>query len=94
MPLLLFMERISIKGFGQPDPYEWFYEKVRLAGVENGPPTPLLMGRHLLEIGSKPGPRIGEITRAVYEMQLDGDVRTLDEALAAAQRLLNEETNQ
>jgi tRNA nucleotidyltransferase (CCA-adding enzyme) len=94
MPLLLFITRISIKGFDQPDPYEWFYEKVRLAGVENGPPAPLLMGRHLLEMGLKPGPGIGKITRAVYEMQLDGDVSTLDEALTAAQRLLNEESNQ
>ena len=52
------------------------------------------MGRHLLEMGLKPGPRVGEITRAVYEMQLDGAVSTLDEALTAAQRLLNEESNQ
>jgi hypothetical protein len=45
-------------------------------------------------MGLKPGPRIGEITRAVYEMQLDGDVSTLDETLAAAQSLFNEESDQ
>jgi hypothetical protein len=39
-------------------------------------------------MGLAPGPRIGEITRAVYEMQLDGRVGTLEEALAAAKLLL------
>ena len=28
----------------------------------------------------KPGPRVGEILKAVYEQQLDGAVTTLDEA--------------
>jgi hypothetical protein len=38
----------------------------------------------------KPGPRIGEITRAVYEMQLDGRVQTLDEAEGAAAALIDD----
>ena len=44
--------------------------------VEQRPPDPILLGRHLLELGVEPGPAMGEITRAVYEMQLDGRVRT------------------
>ena len=51
---------------------EWFIERVRSLGVEKKPPAPILMGRHLLAMGLQPGPRIGEITRAIYEMQLDG----------------------
>ena len=43
-----------------------------------------LLGRHLLKLGLQPGPRVGEILRAVYEQQLDGTVTTLDEAIAAA----------
>jgi tRNA nucleotidyltransferase (CCA-adding enzyme) len=69
---------------------EWFAEKVRSLGVQRQPPRPILMGRHLLAMGLSPGPRIGEITRAVYEMQLDGRVRDLDEALAQARALLSE----
>ncbi|HEX8551500.1 MAG TPA: hypothetical protein VF681_08070 [Abditibacteriaceae bacterium] len=57
-------------------------------GVENGPIAPLLLGRHVLELGLKPGPRVGEITRAVYEQQLDGDVTNLEEALAVARALV------
>jgi hypothetical protein len=49
------------------------------------------MGRHLLALGLEPGPLIGRVTRAVYEMQLDGRVSTLDEALSAARRLLDGE---
>ena len=42
--------------------------------------SPILMGRHLLGMGVTPGPRMGEILKAVYEQQLDGEVTTLDEA--------------
>jgi len=39
-------------------------------------------------MGLSPGPRVGEITRAVYEMQLDGRVTTLEEGLEEARVLL------
>jgi tRNA nucleotidyltransferase (CCA-adding enzyme) len=67
---------------------EWFIARVHDLGVEERPPRPILMGRHLLEMGLRPGPEIGRITGAVFEMQLDGRVKTLDEALRAARRLL------
>jgi tRNA nucleotidyltransferase (CCA-adding enzyme) len=59
---------------------DWFLARARALGVEHAPPKPLLLGRHLLEMGVKPGPAMGEILRAVYEAQLDGEVTTLDEA--------------
>jgi len=68
---------------------EWFIERARELEVVSHAPAPLLLGRHLLEMGLEPGPRIGEITRAVYEVQLDGRVRTLDEARAAAQEIIS-----
>lgn len=68
---------------------EWFIARARELAVESTPPAPLLLGRHLLEMGLEPGPRIGEITRAVYEMQLDGRVRTLDEAKQFAKRIIS-----
>jgi tRNA nucleotidyltransferase (CCA-adding enzyme) len=67
---------------------EWFIERARELEVEQRPPAPLLMGRHLIEMGVPSGPRMGEITRAVYEMQLDGRVQTLGEAKQAAEKLL------
>jgi len=68
---------------------EWFIQRSRELQVEQRPPDPILLGRHLLELGVKPGPEMGEITRAVYEMQLDGRVRTLDEAIAEAKKIIS-----
>jgi tRNA nucleotidyltransferase (CCA-adding enzyme) len=67
---------------------EWFLQRVKELKVEQRPPDPLLLGRHLLELGMPPGPRMGEIARAVYEMQLDGRVQTLEEAIGEAKKLL------
>jgi tRNA nucleotidyltransferase (CCA-adding enzyme) len=67
---------------------EWFIQRTRELAVEQRPPDPLLLGRHLLELGVEPGPQMGEITRAVYEMQLDGRVRDLDDAIAEARKLI------
>jgi tRNA nucleotidyltransferase (CCA-adding enzyme) len=69
---------------------DWFIARARELQVAEEPPAPLLMGRHLLEMGLEPGLRIGEITRAVYEMQLDGRVQTLDEARAAAANMIDD----
>jgi tRNA nucleotidyltransferase (CCA-adding enzyme) len=68
---------------------EWFIERTKELQVEQRPPDPLLLGRHLLELGVEPGPKVGEVTRAVYEMQLDGSVRTLDEAINEARKIID-----
>ncbi|MGI9069005.1 MAG: CCA tRNA nucleotidyltransferase [Pyrinomonadaceae bacterium] len=69
---------------------EWFIQRARELAVEQRPPAPLLLGRHLLELGLEPGPRVGEITKAIYEMQLDGRVHNLEEAREAAKKLTGE----
>jgi tRNA nucleotidyltransferase (CCA-adding enzyme) len=68
---------------------EWFIERARELEVVTAAPAPILLGRHLLEMGLEPGPRIGEITRAIYEMQLDGRVGTLDEAKEVAKDMMS-----
>ncbi|HEY5073993.1 MAG TPA: hypothetical protein VII34_04800, partial [Pyrinomonadaceae bacterium] len=68
---------------------EWFIARARELEVESKAPAPLLLGRHLLEMGLDPGPRVGEITRAVYEMQLDGRVGTLEEAKEVAKKAIS-----
>jgi tRNA nucleotidyltransferase (CCA-adding enzyme) len=67
---------------------EWFIQRARELQVEQRAPEPLLLGRHLMSLGVQPGPRMGEITRAVYEMQLDGRVRTVEEAIDEAKKFL------
>ena len=75
-------------GVFRPDGEEWFHGRVKSLGIEERAPAPLLLGRHVLELGIQPGPEVGKVTRAVYELQLDGTVSTLDEAIAAAREIL------
>ncbi len=67
---------------------DWFVERARSLGVERRAPAPILLGRHLLALGLKPGPRVGEILKAVYEQQLDGSVTDLEGAIALARTYL------
>ena len=73
---------------------DWLWRRMRELAVSDGAPPPLLLGRHLLALGLAPGPRLGEILRAVYELQLDGSVSTLDEALAAGRELAARPANE
>lgn len=67
---------------------DWFLERARALGVEHAPPAPLLLGRHLLELGVRPGPEVGRLLKQVYERQLDGEIVTIDDGIAAAKSLL------
>lgn len=67
---------------------DWFIARARSLGVEHRPPAPILLGRHLIAMGVAPGPRMGEILRAVYEQQLDGAVTTLEEAEGTARAIV------
>ncbi len=67
---------------------DWFLERARALGVEHAPPTPLVLGRHLIDLGMSPGPAMGALLRQIYEAQLDGDITTLDEGLRRARDLL------
>jgi tRNA nucleotidyltransferase (CCA-adding enzyme) len=60
---------------------EWFIERVRELHVEKKAPEPILMGRHLIDLGLKPSPQFGELLDSVYEMQLDGKIVDLSQAI-------------
>jgi tRNA nucleotidyltransferase (CCA-adding enzyme) len=66
---------------------EWFIERVRSLQIEKKAPDAILMGRHLIELGLTPGPQFKKILDAVYEMQLDGNVSSVDEAIAVAKEM-------
>ena len=67
---------------------DWFESNLRRLNVFDGPPEAFLMGRHVLELGVKPGPIIGKIVERVYVMQLAGEISSFDEALEAARVLI------
>ena len=73
----------------EPVAMDWFLERVRRLNVEVRPPDSILRGRDVLALGVAPGPEVGRIVKAVYELQLDGTVTTLEEARIEAQRILD-----
>ncbi len=75
------------KRFGS-EAQEWFIERVLSLQIEKRAPDPILMGRHLIELGLTPGPEFKRILEAVYERQLDGKVTNVDEAISAARKLV------
>ena len=58
---------------------------------ERSPIEPLLSGRDLInELHLKPGPILGYLLNEIFQLQIQGDVGTRDEALEEARRLLDE----
>ena len=72
----------------------WFLERARELGVQHAAPEPLLLGRHLVALGVRPGPQMGVILRQVYERQLDGRVTSVEEGIQAAREILAAPTEQ
>jgi len=67
---------------------DWFVNRARQLGVEKQPPAPIVLGRHLLDLGVTPGPRMGAILKVLYERQLDGEIQTLEQGMEAARKLV------
>jgi tRNA nucleotidyltransferase (CCA-adding enzyme) len=67
---------------------DWFLERARELGVDRSPPKPLLLGRHLLDLGVPPGPAMGELLKQVYERQLDGEITSTDDAIKLASQMV------
>ena len=82
-------EAVSREKWFTSEAQEWFIQRAKELEVEQQPPAPILLGRHLLEMGLEAGPRVGEITKVVYEMQLDGRISTIDDAKSAAQEIIS-----
>ncbi|PIQ82916.1 MAG: phosphohydrolase [Candidatus Omnitrophica bacterium CG11_big_fil_rev_8_21_14_0_20_64_10] len=62
--------------------WEFLREKLKEFSQEEIHPAPLITGHDLIGLGYKPGPRMGEILRAVQEQQLEQKLTDRDGALA------------
>jgi poly(A) polymerase len=67
---------------GMMDNYEFLRRKQDEFAHEPIIPPPLVRGDDLLALGLKPGPKIGEMLEAVETRQLEGALRSREEALA------------
>jgi hypothetical protein len=51
-------------------------------------PPPLITGNILIQLGVTPGPSFKHWLESLYDRQLDGELRTPDQALQAAKKLI------
>ena len=72
----------------EPEPLEWLAAQAERLRVADSAPKPLVMGRHLIGLGMKPGPEFGRLLKAAYEAQLDGRFSTAEEGVALVCNLL------
>jgi len=52
-------------------------------------PQSFLSGKHLVNLGVKPGKQMGELIKQSFELQLDGKIRNEDEAVEWARAIVN-----
>jgi putative nucleotidyltransferase with HDIG domain len=74
---------------GRLDSYEFVQAKLQELGREELRPAPLLTGHDLIRAGYTPGQAFGEALSAVETGQLEGEIRTREEALRLAQPILD-----
>jgi poly(A) polymerase len=70
-----------LSSHGKLDNYELVRQRREQLGAEQLRPAPLITGRDLIAEGYVPGPLFGEILAAVEDAQLEGAVKTREEAL-------------
>lgn len=66
---------------GRLDNYQFVTQKLHELPEEQLKPEPLITGRHLIQEGYHPGPAFKQILTAVEDAQLEGRIRTREEAL-------------
>lgn len=71
---------------------QWLARVARQLGVWEAPPEPLLLGRHLLDKGLPPGRIVGNLVKAAFEKQLDGEITTLAQAKDWAREKLKDKS--
>lgn len=60
---------------------EWLLSEAKKLKVEKEAPEPLLMGRDLINLGLKPSKKFKKILEESYNLQLNGEIETKEEAI-------------
>lgn len=69
---------------------DWLLERARALSIDAQPPTALLMGRHLIELGLEPGPHLGRVLEECFARQIEGEFDTLEAGLECARTIIAE----
>ena len=69
---------------------DWLLERARELSIDDRPPKPLLMGRHLIELGLEPGPHFGPVLEECFTRQIEGEFDTLEAGMECARTIIAE----
>ncbi|MBD3414582.1 MAG: HD domain-containing protein [Candidatus Aminicenantes bacterium] len=69
----------------------WLLNQFKELNVSRETIKPLIMGRDLIKLGVKPGPKMGRILKKLYQLQLDDEFRTKKQGLKHAQQMIKKE---
>lgn len=86
IPALVRVAWADAAGRTMPQPKDWEIGQWLLArasdlGVKDSAPQPFLRGKDVLDLGMKPGKKIGVLLEQAFELQLDGALEDRDAAL-------------
>lgn len=62
-------------------PISHYVELEKKFGLDKPKFVPLIMGKDLIELGYKPGPKLGELLKLIEEAELSGDFNTYEEGI-------------
>ena len=68
------------------DAGDWLTERARRLEIEAAAPKPIIMGRHLIQLGLEPGTHFGPIIEACFNAQIEGEFKTLQDGIEYAGR--------
>jgi tRNA nucleotidyltransferase (CCA-adding enzyme) len=74
----------------QPETFpagQWLLQQAEALRVRDSAPRPIVMGRHLIDLGMSPGPAFKLILEACYEAQIEGKITCLEDGIAMVKRL-------
>lgn len=72
---------------------EWLVRNAKALNVYDSVPSPIVMGRHLIDLGIQPGPSFKPILDACYEAQIEGEITSLEEGVAMAKKIAHKNLN-
>ena len=101
MELLADVAECDLRGVEMPEDLlkakiariDLFRERANALNVMAESPKPIILGRHLLERGFKPGPQMKPILDKCFDAQLNGEFNDLPKALEYLDSLLKERQN-
>lgn len=93
LDLLIRVSTADCRGRGGEanDPFpagDWLQEKARALAVSDQEPKPILLGRHLMALGYRPGRAMGELLDELFDQQLDGHFDSIETGIEFAKKTL------